>query len=339
MSTLGVKGRGGGGEAAGGGAGSARVDPDGLIQRLARLDPWAIAALVLLAAPFFLLSFRWFQTQLGPGGFAWAQPEDWGHSYLVPVVGAVYIWMHREGLRRAAAVTFWPGLVVMFLGLGAFALFAVGPTPNHMFQGASLLLLLGGLVLLVSGPKAFGFLAFPIGYLGLGITISTRLMDELTFGLKLLATQGSYVLLQMLGVDVAEPSGNLLSVFPPGSSEPVQLNVAEACSGMRMVIAFIALGAAVAFLSCRQWWQRIAVMLLTVPVALLMNVVRVAVLAVLSLADPEVAEGDAHMLIGTLLLIPAFFLFMGCVWASNRIVVEDRSSGVRSAPSGAGGGS
>jgi exosortase/archaeosortase family protein len=92
---------------------------------------------------------------------------------------------------------------------------------------------------------------------------------------------------------------------------------------MRMVIAFLALGAAVAVLACSEWWQRILLILLATPIALLLNVVRVVVLAMLSLIDPDLATGDVHMLIGTLLLVPGLFLFLGVVWALNRVIADD----------------
>src|SRR5690606_27312366 len=99
----------------------------------------------------------------------------------------------------------------------------------------------------------------------------------------------------------------------------IPLNVADACSGMRMVVAFYALAGAVVLLSAKTWWQRIAIMLIAGPVAVAMNVFRVAVLGWLSLVDPNLASGDAHMMIGTLLLIPSLFLFMGLVWVLNRL--------------------
>jgi exosortase len=167
----------------------------------------------------------------------------------------------------------------------------------------------------------FGVLAFPIGYLALGVTISERVMNAITFRLKLLASGGSHHLLTLLGVE-HDSAGNMLTIYDgAGTAHP--LNVADACSGMRMVIAFIALAVAVAFLSCRHWWQRIALVLLAIPVALLMNVLRVAGLAILVLINPEFSVGEAHMFFGTLLLIPAFIVFMGCVWALNHMVIED----------------
>ena len=116
--------------------------------------------------------------------------------------------------------------------------------------------------------------------------------------------------------------GNQLTVYN-SAGEGFPLEVAEACSGMRMVVAFIALAVAVGFFSCRQWWHRVAVVLLAVPVAVFMNIVRVAVLAAITLVNPDFSVGGAHTLIGTLLLVPAFLLFMFCVWLLKKITPDD----------------
>ncbi|MFU8829143.1 MAG: archaeosortase/exosortase family protein, partial [Phycisphaerales bacterium] len=59
-----------------------------------------------------------------------------------------------------------------------------------------------------------------------------------------------------------------------------------------------------------------------VPVAVFMNIVRVAVLAAITLVNPDFSVGGAHALIGTVLLIPAFLLFMFCVWLLKKITPD-----------------
>jgi exosortase len=294
--------------------------PRSVVARLAERDTRALVVFGVTAAAFEVLFFRWFLTQLGPGGFSASYPEDWAHAYFVPLIAAFFVWRERERLLASSTATFWPGLVLVSVGILTYVYFVIR-FPNHMFQGAALIVTLAGLVLFLLGPRVLAITAMPIGYLALGVTISERVMNTVTFKLKLLASQGSHWLLTAVGVD-NDLAGNLLTVYPPGGGAPIPLNVAEACSGMRMVIAFIALAMFVAFMSCRFWWQRIALVVLAVPVALLMNVLRVAVLAVLGILDPELSVGEAHTFIGTLLLVPAFVLFMGCVWALNRMVED-----------------
>lgn len=281
------------------------------------VDPAVMVMAGILGVCFVALFWIFLAKQYGPTGFSIGYPEDWGHSYIVPFISGYYVWKHRVALSRIERTVFWPGLLLVVVGIVSYTNFIIGYS-NHMFQGVSMLVALSGLVLLMLGPKVFGALAMPIGYLAFLVTISERVMIEITFRLQLLAAQGSWVLLNMCGIDT-NIQGNTLEVFKASTGEVLPLNVAQACAGMRMVIAFIALSAAVALFSVDRWWKRVAVILLSVPVAVLMNVVRVAVLGFLSLYDEKLAQGDAHTLIGTILLVPAFVLFMGCVWALNKI--------------------
>ena len=83
------------------------------------------------------------------------------------------------------------------------------------------------------------------------------------------------------------------------------------------------LWAIVAVVLCRHWWQRTALVLLAVPVALLMNMVRVSGLGLLTMVNKDLATGDAHMLIGTILLFPSLLLFLWIVALLNRTVIDD----------------
>lgn len=297
-------------------------DDSRLLSRLSRREPTALFIVLAPAIAFLVVSYRWFMTQ---HAFSAGALEDWGHAYIVPVVGAYYIWIHRRDIIKTTSKVYWPGLAVVLLGFVTYLYFLLA-FPNHMFQGFALVLMVAGLVLLLGGTKVFGVLFFPVAYLALGITISDQVMTQLTWPLKQFAAVGGYLLLQLLQVDVTRPPGsNVITVYPGHGKPPVPLNIEDACSGMRMVIAFIALGGAVAFLSCKLWWQRIALLLLTVPVSLGMNIVRIGVLGVVGLIDADMAGGDSHSVIGMILLFPSLGLFMGCVWLLNRAVIEEEA--------------
>lgn len=302
--------------------------PSGVIASL--VDRFGRANLLMLGAlaiAFFAVFFRWVYQQLGPEGWSWQFTEDWGHAYVVPLISGYYVWRSRDWFARQPMRIFWPGLCAMLLGIVCYVYFIVG-FPNHMFQGFAMILSLAGLVMFVFGADIFRGLLFPLGYLGLGVTISEMIMIKVTWGLKLLASHGSEFFLALVGplfgADVVR-TGNILNVYHGQQVHP--LNVADACAGMRMVVAFIALAVAVAFLSCQQWWQRVMIVLLSIPVALFMNVLRVGILGLLTIRDPELAVGGAHAFVGTLLLVPAFALFMGCVWAVKKITPDPGESG------------
>jgi len=282
---------------------------------------WARAAGAALVVGAFLALFYhwfWFQHRLSWGS------QDWMHTYVIPLISLYAAWKARDDLARRRLVVFWPALLPIIVGISGYLFFLLGVT-NHMAQGISLVLTVFGVVLLHVGPSAIVPLAFPIAYLLFGITIAESLMREVTYSLQDIAASGAWVLLNMVGVTTSL-AGNTLTITT-GTGESIPLNVAEACSGLRMVIAFFALGAAVAFLSCREWWQRAALLMLVGPIAVLVNVIRVASLGVASMWNEELAKGQAHMWIGVLWLVPAFLLFAGAVGVLNRIVVDERADG------------
>jgi exosortase len=293
--------------------------------RIAARDPYALSAVGILAVTLIGLYWLWVNRQFGLDGYSATFFEDWGHAFAVPVISGIYIWLNRAKIRWDQACLYWPGVAVLLIGVLSYAFFLLNiALANHMLQGFSMILAISGLVLLLAGPHLFRHLLFPIAFLGFAVTISEMIMNRITEKLQDMAAVGSEVLLRILQFDVTR-IGNQLTVYN-ASGEGFPLEVAEACSGMRMVVAFVALAVAVGFFSCRQWWHRVAVVLLAVPVAVFMNIVRVAALAAITLVNPDFSVGGAHTLIGTLLLVPAFLLFMFCVWLLKQITPDDAAS-------------
>jgi exosortase len=288
-------------------------------QQTPLLGPAGIGMSALLLVAFCGMFFRWIHKQ---HEHSIGALEDWGHAYAIPFLSLYMIWLKREEIVALRAQPFWPALAPFLLGLMCYLFFIVG-VPNHMLQGVSLILTLQATALLVTGPKIFRHLFLPIAFLIFSVTLSEQIMIKVTFQLQLIASKGAWVMLSVIGSIfgfLVDLDGNTLSV---GGNK---LNVAEACSGMRMVVAFYALAATVAALGCRHWWQRVALLLLAAPVAIFMNVIRVAVLGLLSLGNVNLAAGEAHMLIGTLLLIPSLALFLAVVWTLNKLVNEDENA-------------
>jgi len=285
---------------------------------VAVMTPSGLAATVVLSLAFVGLFHHWFYIQ---NFISWNNSGDWGHAYFVPIVSLYLLWLKRDELARVEFRTFWPALIPFVLGIMCYLIFQVSTLNNHMVRGWSLILTLFGLVMLVGGPGLIRVAFWPIAYLIFMITVSDPIMRAITFKLQLIASDGAWVLLNMIGVPT-EVDGNVLKVQTDTGVIP--LNVAEACAGMRMVIAFLALGVAVALAGAPHWWQRVVLLYVAVPVAVLMNIFRVAALGVLALYNPELAKGESHMLVGTLLLIPAFLLYMGVVWALNKAVTDDK---------------
>jgi exosortase len=100
------------------------------------------------------------------------------------------------------------------------------------------------------------------------------------------------------------------------------LNVAEACSGMRTLMAFLAIGVALAALGLPRWWQRVLLVAAGVPISIFVNVLRVASLGLLSMVDTNFSTGEFHSMVGLVWLVPAFLLFLGAMWLIRNLVVD-----------------
>jgi exosortase len=279
------------------------------------------AALVAIVTALF---WDFFRTQYA---FATSRPEDWGHTLAIPFIAGYFVYLKRESLARETLRTAWIGLIPLLLGVFIYTACVVGPQPlhHHNFRGAGLSITLFGIVLTLGGWRVLGRLLFPLLYLCVfGQVISEVFMEYVTFPLQDLTARGAHLLLNVLQIET-ERSGNTLYVIQ--GAERKALNVAEACSGMRMLIAFLALGVAIAYTGLRRSWQRTLLVVLGVPIAIFVNMLRVMTLGILSLYDINFAQGEFHHFIGLVWLIPAFLLFLGVLWILRHMVIEDEGAG------------
>lgn len=252
---------------------------------------------------------------------------NWSHALIVPFISLYYIYYKRDQLQRhPPRVCPW-GLPILLLGLFCYA-FALYPVRNDMIRGYSMILTLFGLVLFLLGPRMMRVLWFPIAYLALAVKISDAPWNNLAWKLQNLASGGATLALKFIAVlmnfGVNDRGTTIdLTFMHHGQMVTQSLNVAEACSGLRMLMAFIALGVAIAFLSDRRWWQKVIISLSTVPIALGVNIARVTVVGVLYTYNQAMATGEFHIFIGMLMLIPAAGAFFLLGWILDRLFIHD----------------
>ena len=326
---------------------------------MAGVDPWLGGAVVALSAVFIWIFWSFLQRQ-----FHWAIQEqaDWGHTLVIPFISCWFVYLNRQRVFAEPFSIAWSGFVLILLGVIVYSISALGPIVlrHHNIMGFGVGLSIFGIILFFCGWKAMRWLWFPTLYLVIfGQTVSDRLLEIVTYQLQDIAAVGSYYGLSLIGFDV-ERSGNTLQLFHQGEMVPV--NIAEACSGMRMLVAFLALGVAIAYagfpfktrypfltlwimfkrlfskksmgasLKGRGWmvvWtivQRVLLVLLAFPTAVFVNILRVMTLGILATQDSAFAAGDFHTMVGLLWLVPAFLIYMGIVWLLKQLVVDDEIS-------------
>ncbi len=275
---------------------------------------------VIITAMVVFVFWDFFESQLRS---AIKDQADWGHTVIIPLIAGYFVYLKRRDLLAMPFRTTWVGLIPVVLGVAWYVVCWLGPPTlrHHNLQGAGLTLTLFGLVLLFFGFRPMTLLWFPLLYMCIfGQTVSEKLMLYVTHPMQDLTARGSWVVLNLVGVDT-DRTGNILTVWDNGDPKP--LNIAEACSGMRMLMAFMALGVAMAFTGLKRFWQQATLVLLGIPTAIFVNVLRVVTLAVLSLFDTNFAAGDFHTFVGLLWLVPAFHMYQGLQWLQRQLVVEE----------------
>jgi exosortase len=141
---------------------------------------------------------------------------------------------------------------------------------------------------------------FGIGYLVFMLPMPPFLMNVVSFNLKLFAARTGSALAAKMGIPLVR-SG--VTIHMPAGS----LRIADPCSGLRSLIALVALGALFAYLTKGPLWKRAVLFATAVPLAVIANVVRIAVLcAVANVWGVDAALGFFHDASGLLLFLIAF---------------------------------
>jgi exosortase len=233
----------------------------------------------------------------------WRSSPDFSHGFIVPLFSAFVIWQERRKLASLPLHPSWSGLPIAAI---AMCTLIIGQLGAELFLSrVSLLILLAGLIILFGGWHYFRALFFPWAFLFLMIPIPAIVFNQIAFPLQLFASQVANVILPLLGVPVLR-EGNVITLAS------MQLEVAEACSGIRSLMALIALSIVYGYLMERRLWVRWILALASVPVAIAANNVRIVGTGLLAhYWSPEAAEGYYHTSWGLLTWVISLVMLWG----------------------------
>ena len=246
---------------------------------------------------------------------------NWMHGFLMPVFSLYLLYSRRHELLNTPRKTCFWGLPILLLSLLLQPL-SVYPLRNDFFYQLNMIVMTLGIALFLGGTRIFRLTWLPIAFLAFSMPIPERLYQMMAYPLQELAARGSFLLLRLFGAQIENSASHLSVMSISGIDYP--LEVAEACSGMRSLMAFVALGVAMAYLEERPVWQRVVLMLCAVPIAIGCNVLRVTITAIAYLVDKkEFGEKFMHEMTGILMLIPAFAMLWLVGKILEKIFVEE----------------
>jgi len=236
----------------------------------------------------------------------WKAVDDYSHGFLVGPLAIYFAWERRAELRRARIEQSWWGIVP--LALGALALMIGRLGVELMAMRVAFVLTLIGLQVLLLGREVTRILAFPLLFLFLMVPLPQSLVNVIAFPLQLVAADFAVDSLHMLRVPALR-EGNIIHLAN------TQLFVAEACAGLRSLMALGTLAVVFAYFFRKNIIERMIIVMSAIPIAILVNAFRVALTGYLAHKfGPGAAEGVIHTTEGFATFGLAFALLLAEAW-------------------------
>jgi exosortase len=245
----------------------------------------------------------------------WQRNPDYSAGGIVPFVAGYLIWVDRKKYRNCPLHPFWPaGLIILiaqairFYGLD---------TLQESMERYSLILTLGGLTLWLGGKVLFYQMRWVFLFLLLMVPFPGVIHNAISFPLQNLASMGAVYFLELGGVSVVR-EGNVLLL-----DDRFPIAVVEACSGLRLLTAFVIVSASLAYLMQRSPWQKGVLFLSCLPIAIFCNMARLAVTAVLYMkVNNRVADSFFHDFAGLTMMPMAILILLGEACLMKRLFKE-----------------
>lgn len=238
----------------------------------------------------------------------WMNDPNYSHGLLVPFISGYFVWQQRQKLGKLEVKPANSGILLILFAL--LVLFAGVAAQEYFSKRSSFVFLLAGIVLFQFGWQWLRSMALPIGFLFFMIPLPYIVYDAMAFPLKLFVAKFSVMTLKLMGV-VVWREGNII-MFPQ-----TVLEVADACSGLRSLMSLLALGVALAVFSQEKMSRRVLLVLLTIPIAILTNMIRVIGTGFLAqYYGAAAAEGFFHEFAG----MGVFVLAMVLLFVSSGVL-------------------
>src|SRR5579884_444603 len=289
-----------------------------------RVPAWSLGTLVPVL--FVSACFSWaFASTLTDLAHVWRTNDQYSHGFLVPGFALVLLWLRRDKLDRASLR---PGLVLgsVLLALGLGLRLAGVYWYFLWLDTLAIVPCVAGLFWLLGGWTACRWAWPAILYLIFMIPLPYRLSTALSAPLQGLATTVSTFIMQTIGLP-ALSEGNVIVL------NEARLNVIEACSGLRMLVVFIALSAAMALLTRRPLVDKLILLVSAVPIAVVSNILRITATGILhETTSSETANAFFHDLGGWLMMPLGLLLLALEVKVLSHLLVAPPPTPTRAAP-------
>jgi exosortase A len=262
--------------------------------------PWtgALVRLALAWTALFALTFAEWREM----AHQWWDIDTYGHIVLVPPIIAWLVWLRRPELAKVAPRAGWLGVAVVCAGMVIWL--AGRQAEINLFAQAGAIVVLQGAVMALLGARVALMLAFPLLYALFLVPFGDEIIPQLqnvTARIAVALTHASGVPAVIDGLFIDTPAGRFV--------------VAEECSGVKFLIAMIALGTLVAGTAFRSWTRRVLFLGAAVVTSVAANGVRAwGTIYVAQYVGAERAGSFDHIVYGWVFFAVVIALVLAGAW-------------------------
>lgn len=255
---------------------------------------WFLLALVLAFIAYF-------------GGLSdlvsrWNKQEEYGHGYFIPLISLWFLWSRKDALIASIGAASWAGPAL--IAIGSIGLLLGELTAVYLLIQISFLLTIIGLVLAYGGPSLLKVSILPIAFLIFAIPLPYFVGAQLSWRLQIVSSGLGVAILRLLGNSVYL-EGNVIDLGL------YKLQVVEACSGLRYLYPLLSISFLMAYMYKAKLWQRIFIFLSAIPITVVMNSLRIAMVGVLvNQWGNGMADGFLHYFEGWIIFMVCLLLLM-----------------------------
>ena len=271
----------------------------------------------------FLFSFVFYR-EIKSIVYVWINDSNWSHGFLIPFFSLYFINQRKKEIVNLETKPNYFGLPFLILCILFYVFNIVSPSGWAYFRSLSMVAAIAAIVLFLGGWRLLKYTWMPIAFLIFAVPLPDRFYKQMTNPLRQWAASSAAAFLNLFHGMEATAKGAIIDIIYKGRQIEPSLDVAEACSGMRLLMAFVALGVVMAYIHHRSWWQRIILLLSTVPIAIFCNIIRVTITGfIYVLISPKYTQGIYHDMLGMAMLPLAFGLYGFLAWFMSSLIVED----------------
>lgn len=272
-----------------------------------RIDIWRFVATLVLSATGVWAYWPAIKELVE----TWTRVPDYSHGFLVAPLSLYFLWARRSQFPNTSPSGLILGCSLLVV---SFAMRYFGARYFMSFLDAwSILLWIAAMVAVLGGRPLLVWCLPSIVFLWFMVPLPFSLETALSLPLQRIATKISCWTLQLLG-QPAFSEGNVIVI------DEQQLEVAQACSGLRLFVGVTAVAYVYFVLIRRSWWEKLCVVAAVIPIAIVSNATRIVLTGLLiQFWQWSGSHQGAHDTSGYIMILFAAFLFWFLLWYLGKL--------------------